>query len=184
MAKKGNTEITLNISIDAPADIPVNALLLKTGLWKQHFPDDQNKLMIAQALNYCTYHKGLHIVGYLITSSNLYLVLRIEKVDISNMLAVFYDALRKEIKQHQEYLKNQQPQADGIRTKAGEAFTGLFTQYDLLNYKLIRLITGQPTDEIFYDPQLAWLKKRLQHYNFCSIIDYSGAKGPVKITRL
>jgi hypothetical protein len=184
MAKKGNTEITLNISIDTPAHIPVSALLLKTGLWKQHFPDDQNKLMIAQALNYCTYHNGLQIVGYLITSSNLYLVLRIEKADISNMLAVFYDALRKEIKQYQEYLKNQKPQGDGIRVKAGEAFTGLFTQYELLNYKLIRLITGQPANEPFFDPQLAWLKKGLQHYNFCSIKDYSGAKGPVKITLL
>jgi hypothetical protein len=184
MAKKGNTEITSTISIDMPADRPVNALLLKTGFWKQHFPDEQNKLMIAQALNYCTYHKGLQILGYLITSSNLYLVLRIEKADISNMLAIFYDALRKEIKQHQEYLKNQKPQGDGIRTKAGEAFTGLFTQYDLLNHKLIQVITGQPTNEFFHDPQLAWLKRCLQHYNFCSIKDYSGAKGPVKITRL
>jgi hypothetical protein len=181
MVKKSNIEPLTEIMITGSGVLTIQAIRLETGLWRHLFADEQNKLMIAKALNHCVY-KGLHIAGYLITENNVYLVLKTDTESLTRMLNIFDDILRKEIKRHQEYLKSKAAHHHDGRFRAGESFIGLFTKHRLYNYKLIQLITGQPVDIPHHDPHLAWLKDRLRNAEFCSVIDYSGAKGPVKIS--
>jgi hypothetical protein len=184
MVKKSNMEPVTEVNIVVNSAPAIQTIRLEIGLWKQLFVDEQNKLMIAKALNYCVY-KGLHIAGYLITENNVYLVLRIDTESLIRMLNMFDDTLRKEIKQHQEYIRNHaNHHRSDDRFKTGESFIGLFVKHRLYNYKLIQLITGQPVDIPYHDPHLVWLKKRLRSSDFCSVIDYSGAKGPVEISRI
>jgi len=181
MVKKNAIETSIEINITGSNVPTIHAIRLETGLWQHLFADEQNKLIIASALNYCVY-KGLHIMGYLITENNIYLVLKTDAESLTRMLNMFDDTLRKEIKHQQEYIKNYKGDNHDERFKTTGAFIGLFTKHHLANYKLVQLITGQAVNIPYHDPHLAWLKEHLRKAEFCSVIDYSGAKGPVKIS--
>ena len=122
----------------------------------------------------------------MITEKRVCLVLEIQRNEINSMLAKFYDSVLKEIKK----LRQQNENVD-LRTENNEAVirtgnfsTHLFTQYPLIDSYLVQLITGKQIYSNYYNPQLEKLKKYIHNYNFCSAIDYSGAKGPVMVKLL
>ncbi len=164
----------------------IHAISLIIGAWKRQFTDEQNKVIIAEALNYYTYREGLTIVGYLITNRRICLVLETDKGDMENMLVMLYEGLKRAVQQYHDRLRNL-----GLTTydnkqqeEKNELFTDMFIQRPLVNDYLIRLITGRHVDLPYYNPHLARLKDRLHNYNFCSAIDYSGARGPVIVKLL
>jgi hypothetical protein len=57
----------------------------------------------------------------------------------------------------------------------------MFTRHILHNKYLIQLITGHMEGPSFYSPEFIRLKKLTQNYNYCSVMNYTGAKGPVQV---
>jgi hypothetical protein len=186
MAKKNTIEIAKQV-IKKPVIQPtIHSISLIIGSWKEQFMDEQIKLIIAEALNYCTCNHKLHIVGYLITKRRVCLVLKIIEADLTKILDVFFEKVGKLIRQHQEHVRSQNfktYEKENI-IQIARLFKDLFIQIPLINAHLIKLITGRPVVLPYYNPHLARLKDRIHNYNFCSAIDYSGAKGPVVVTLL
>ena len=59
----------------------------------------------------------------------------------------------------------------------------LFKKYPFYNEYIKKLITGQKIKLPYYDPHVTKLEDQIRDYNFCSAIDYSGAKGPVVVDK-
>jgi hypothetical protein len=185
MTKTNRIRAGIEVTSQSDDRPSIHAITLTIGAWKELFPGDQNNIIIADALNYCTCNDGLTIAGYLITNRRVFLVLEISSAYIESMLVLFYERVRKEIKKKQNVIKGQswRYESEG-QTKTDELFVNLFKQYPLVNDHLIRLITGRSVNLLYYSPHLARLKDRIHNYNFCSALDYSGAKGPVIVKLL
>lgn len=151
----------------------VSAYTLEIGEWRNEYPHDQCKRIIAEALNDTVHKKEMIIVGYLITEQKLYLVLRMEPATIHEAFRKFYEKVSAAIRWHLE---------DAERTYKTD--TNLFERRPLLDTYLIRLLTGRKMSLPYYDPYLERLKAKLRHYNFCSVIDYAGGEGPVAVSLL
>ena len=157
---------------------------LKIGKWKKKFRAGYYKTLIAEALN-CTVHKGEFkntIVGYLISERRLCLVLRTEYKKVHRMLNVFYGHLKEEMEKSIEAAKpNGVELSNKVVGNAEEHLLNLFTEYELKNAQLIKLITGRKVRLPYTDQQLERLKERIRNYPFCSAIDYSGGESPVLV---
>lgn len=149
------------------------AVELVIGQWKRMFSDHHLKIFIAEALNYCISHNGMIIYGYLITDKRICLILDIQKSDLAVVLSGFFESVSMLISE---------PRYNNIRID--ERINGLFTIRPLLNDQLVSLLIGKPVVLPYYDKNLARLKDRLSHAHFCSVIDYSGARGPVNLQLL
>jgi hypothetical protein len=170
MSNKKNAVIHAAPGKETPESRRLFAITLITGDWKFAFSEEECNVMIAEALNDCVYNEGLEIAGYLITRRRVCLVLKIEYVHVNKMLQHFYEKMRKKIL-HQEHLIK-------------EIHSPLFIKYPLQNENLVLLITGRQVSLPYYSPHLERLKSRIHNYNFCSALDYSGAKGPVVVSLL
>jgi hypothetical protein len=158
---------------------------LQIGKWKKLFRPVYYKTLLAEALN-ATVHKAEFrnaIAGYLISDRRLCLVLKMDHRRIRKMLELFYSNVRDEIRRHLEtankgdvkiFLKEAQ-------VKPEDLFEDLFTEHELKNDRLIKLITGRKVELPYYDPQLQRLKNDIHNYPFCSAIDYRGGKSPVLV---
>ncbi len=154
--------------VNMPEVTSMYAVSLMMGGWKDAFSDQRLKILLAEALNYCSCYEGLVINGYLITTRRLCLVLDTHKTDKEYVLLRFFECLRRLIRESPE-----------INTGFDPENAGLFRLYPLSNEHLIKLLTGRPVVLPYYDKNLERLKDRIIHADFCSAIDYSGAKGPV-----
>jgi len=175
---------------------PFSCFILKIGEWKKLFPEEEYKFMIAKAFNQCTYNRHetdqynegkVSIAGYLITDCKVCLVIdNTEPALITRLLMMFYDKIRELIRLGLDRIKKPSPAKTGREetAPADTPYHNLFEKYPFTNYQLIKLITGQKVDLHYYDPHLALMKDRLQDYNFCSVINYAGAKGPVRIKKV
>ncbi len=77
MALKSSTsveKVSGNIKVRSDG---IYDLVLVLGQWKNQIPNEQANIIIADALNYCTYHKFFLVMGYLITKRRLCLVIDI-----------------------------------------------------------------------------------------------------------
>lgn len=185
MSKKDTTAIPQHVEKKPAKKEQLIPLTLVMCDWKNDFPGHQCKVMIAEALNYCVYNEGMEISGYLITRRRLCLVLLADPAHVHNLLRLFYKELRKEILRHTHLLRNPGlTTAQRIEVVEEEKQAPLFILYRLQNYMLVALITGQQVDLPYYSPYLARLQDKISIQNFCSAVDYSGAKSPVVVTML
>src|SRR5579863_2913056 len=130
MAKKGIIESKEEKNPEDNINFPGHAFSLKMGSWKALFPNEQNKILIARALNQCTCDGHLNIKGYLITDRRLYMVLKMEPERIDHALNLFYDALKKAIKQHLNWLESVEGRRHTIRqADFEELWKQPFTRY-------------------------------------------------------
>lgn len=152
--------------------VGIYSYTLKTGKWKKLFRNGYYKTLIAEALNSTVYRGEFRnsIIGYLISERRLCLVLRTEYKKVHRMLNVFYSKLKEEIERSLEEAG-----------KSTEPLRNLFTEYELKNTQLIKLITGRKVILPYTDPQLERLKARIRNYPFCSAIDYRGGESPVLV---
>jgi hypothetical protein len=163
----------------------VHALYLEPGTWKESFTALQYRVMIAEALNYCTCYEGMIICGYLITRRSVSLVLKMDEPEINRTLDVFYDRLKKEIKKLRDPGRIAEWNEDHEnRVEAEQVFISLFKRHPLIDERLIKLLTGRPFELPYYDPQLARLKDIISHERFCSVLDYAGGESPVIVQLL
>ncbi len=148
----------------------VISVLLQIGDWKTLVPDERRRLLIAIALNHCVNNNDLNIVGYLITSSEVYLLLRNKSVDYKEIMVHFNEFLIIEIAR---YLKTPDFNAQISEKRI------LFSSHELYNENLKKLITGRKAEIDFYTPQLLRLQNTIKYNIYCSAIDYSGGKSAV-----
>lgn len=165
---------------------PVYAMVLVMGSWREELPARQYRLMIAEALNYCVQMEDVHIRGYMITARRLFLVLKIEREQIDHVLDTFSTRLKVDIRQYKNLGKSleQNRQGERVVPMTIEMITDLFTPYALLDDQLIQLLMGRRFRKPYDDPALARMEKIVYNNDFCSVISYSGGKGPVIIKRL
>ena len=154
------------------ASFPLSAFILKAGAWKNTFTAEQCRLIVAGALNECVRTEEMHLVGYLLTKDSVCIVLQMEQAQTDKMLMIFYEKVQDAIRKRLDIVK-----------RTVQIHLHPFEQQPLWNEQLIRLLTGRKPDLPYYDPRLARIKKWLEQYSFCSVIDYTGAEGPV-IVRL
>jgi hypothetical protein len=170
MAKTGKQADNLGEEIENKRS--QHSITLTMTNWRERFTPEQRKIIIADALNDCTYNHGLNITGYLISNTRLHLVLKLSLADIPKMLSLFHESVKRELSKHP--IKANEDDNEFTRTDKH-----LFIIHDTVNDYLIRLITGKKIELGYYDPQLARLKDNINSSAFCSAIDYSGAMGPV-----
>ncbi len=155
--------------------------------WGKEVPYTQRKVMIAEALNTCTYHRYLKVIGYLITVRKVFLIIETQDYRLEDALRLFYECIADSI---HHYLREER-ELDQERCEEYQeieekhiAHHDLFKRYPFDNEYLLKLIIGQEIDLLYYSPYLAKLKDQIHDYNYCSALDYRGAKSPVTITKL
>jgi len=157
------------------------AFVLRMGKWRHAFDKYQYKTMVAVALNACTDQATedfwVKIAGYLITEKKLVIVWRIAKGEPERIFHFFETRLRAEIRKMKKYMEEYRGEKSLVPEI--DIHERLFEIPLLYQNRLVKLITGQQVKLPYYDPQLARLKTYLHRENFCSVLDYTGAKGPV-----
>lgn len=164
----------------------IHSVTLTIGVWKKHFPELQYRIIIAQAMNVCIRKGDLTVVGYIITEKRVCLVLKMDKKDIYQTLQTFYNSVKREIREYREWMESRNLIRDnkGRFVKIDDPHSELFIQYPFCNENLKRLITGRQVRLSYYNPSLERLRDLVHKNNFCSVQDYAGAKGPVKVTQM
>lgn len=150
------------------------AMHLVPGEWKKMFNEGQYYRLVAECLNMCVYKDGLKINGYLITATGIYLVLG-NPHEATQKLALFFEGIKKAIT-HRHAQNGYQDAHNQI------TLYHLFRKLPFLNIQLIKLLTARPVALLYYDAVLERQKKRLAQEYYCSVNDYTGAKGPVAVT--
>jgi hypothetical protein len=145
------------------------SVMLLMGSWQQHIGNVAAKILIAGVLNECTESKGLRIRGYWMTDERTYLVLWLCEDAVKDTMNIFEKHLRETL---HHYNKQEHPH------EALPLF-GLFTYHRFFYADLTKLLTGKNIDRPYYDPRLQRLKSDLKRADYCSLVDYSGATGPV-----
>lgn len=157
-------------------DLDETRLMLEMKSWRLYFPDEELKLILAEALNDTIIAKRILIRGYLITSWRLYLILWADEEQTEEFLKHFTNCMiRNIIKKVETDLKEHRSSGDF------HAFQELFVRYPFYNAELVDLLIGKELKTNYYQPKLAWMKDQLKNYKFCSVRNYTGAKGPVFI---
>ncbi len=156
-------------------------LLLFLGPWKRLVPPYWSKVIIAKALNKCDRKHGLRIKGYIITHRKIGLVLDNEKEEVEHILEEFKKYVYKQIKRHLNEEDDSPEDLVNFTLKGISKSKGLFRRTQLFNDHLVNMLMDKPLKIDYYSPHLARLKDYLHRYDFCSVQDYRGAKGPVKV---
>lgn len=153
---------------------------LHLGSWRDTIPEDEVLISVSIALNYCVCHEEIKIKGYLITKSHVCLVITSHKHSVHHVLTVLSEQIESNI---HAYLKLQSEETAHEKIVYLHDQYRMFTKHKLQNDDLIDLITGKEVKLPYYSPKLARLKRLTHNYNYCSVINYAGAIGPVEIYR-
>lgn len=158
----------------------LHSQLLVMTAWRKDIPEEQKNIIIANALNYCTYYEGLEIIGYLITKRRVFLIAYSEHTPFNEILRIFFYQVAVGIIEYKTMLQ----MYDGSKKLLQpDGYSKLFKKFPFYNIFIKKIITGQEKeiDIKYYDPHLARLEDQIHNYNYSSAIDYSGAKSPVVV---
>ena len=156
---------------------------LVIGGWKTLFASERVKLLLAESLNEWTYlhSRKLHLHGYLITGMSMFLIYKAQQQEQHHILSSLYDTVIKTIEAQHNFKLNFEDQ-EHINSKM--LYQNPFIKRRLFNDELIKLLTGKVAYSVYNNPQLLHLKEDLKHYKYCSVVDYLGGEGPVKVKLL
>jgi hypothetical protein len=154
--------------------------LLVMNSWRHDIPQEQRNVIIAEALNSCTVEKNFNVLGYLITNRRVFLIGSSVTTPFQEILHYFYFRVAAGIisykRRMHHYYEERFENEDAIEPKD---YVHLFTKYPFYNVYIRRLITGKEVNLPYHDPHLERLKDYIHRHNYCSALDYSGAKSPV-----
>lgn len=154
----------------------VYAIMLIPGDWKKLFLHDQFHNLIAECLNLCVYEDDMIINGYLITYEKIWLILD-DGYEAPKKLVIFSEKIKK------AFLKQRRhPHDEDEDTEI--TLYHLFRKFPLYDNALTMLITGREVSIPYYNPDIKRLKDKIKKEYYSSFIDYTGAKGPVKVKLL
>ncbi|NDI99696.1 hypothetical protein GWA97_11465 [Flavobacterium sp. LaA7.5] len=177
MEKKTNIKKEDIIVVVKETPPTLYSIWLAPGSWKKLFTKEEYHILIIECLNSTVCDNKMKISGYLLTYNSLCLILGNEEENCRKVLLSFFERIKKAILQHR---KKSFHKEESIKLSPYH----LFKKHDLNSPTLIKLLTGKAIRLPYYDAQLARLKNKLEHEPFCSVLDYSGAIGPVLITKL
>lgn len=141
--------------------------------WKNSIPENEYKLIIANALNAMQQDskpapEANYITGYLVNPDAVYLLMNtIESKE--NTIHLFKQKLREAIIRFLEYIKSKRPGENTAVESLQNATIDeeqLFTCYPINNWYLVKLITGKKIEQDYYDPELTELKEKIKYNNF------------------
>ncbi|WP_420571489.1 hypothetical protein [Kordia sp.] len=155
--------------------LPEHSRLLVMNSWRHDIPQEYRNIIIANALNHCTIHKQLNLIGYLITSRRLFIIGASETTAFQEILYNFYYQVETGIAEYKKRVN----EYDDVYHKVHYAQHKLFTPYPFYNDYIRNLIIGKDVELDYYDPYLARLKAYIHNHNYCSALDYAGGKSPV-----
>lgn len=181
MAKKSKTNAELQTADQHKSLLTLRAICLVIGSWRKLFSRQQRDILIAEALNNC----GLTIAGYLVTGPAVWLVLETsDEPDCA--VETFTKQMQITLETYSVQQKRLKLLENAIDKKVipMELWGELFRRDLFIDYSLVKLITGIRVELPYWDPHLAVLKRNVKRSRFCSAIDYSGADGPVGITKI
>lgn len=166
--------------------LPMSAFKIRLGEWYALFDSGYLKMMLAACLNSCLPEPDKEqspLIGYLFTTSSLYLVYSLDEPATRKQLMVFREKLSLALKREIEHFKQRElnEYQKSILMKVDLFPNKLFEQIKLMDAVLIRLLTGKRGEQLYTDYREIKLNELVNKSKFCSVIDYSGAVGPVYI---
>ena len=156
--------------------------------WVDVFREDKNKLLLCESLNYCIDNKGLEIFAYTLMSTHMHLLAASLKNDLSDIVRDFkkftsepiITLLKKdETKQSNEMLAIFKGAADKHSRNRNHQ---LWQQHNHPEEVYSPKFTLSKINYIHNNPVEAGLVDKPQDYLFSSAVDYTGGKGPVKVS--
>ncbi|WP_394775616.1 hypothetical protein [Flavobacterium sp.] len=156
---------------------------LEIGEWKKHFDFYYVNTIIAMALNHCIKNHELIVNGYLITKNSLYLIATSHEKSIDSALQKLEMHITFLLKINPQKLKKNKYEIAFVVDDEDVFYAvrgALFEIHPLKNNYLISLLTGKKVTLPYFNPELENLKSMIKNHPFCSVIDYSGAIGPVQ----
>ncbi|MFZ0599667.1 MAG: hypothetical protein WAM46_21950 [Flavobacterium sp.] len=156
---------------------------LEIGEWKKHFDFNYVNTIIAMALNHCIKKHELTVNGYLITKDNLYLIVKTHEKSIHAAIEKLEIHITFLLKINPQQLKMNKYEMAFVVDDEDVFYAvrgSLFKINPLNNNYLTALLTGEKVTLPYFNPELESLKSMLKNHTFCSVIDYSGAVGPVQ----
>lgn len=158
-----------------PPPLPGNTrIVLVSGTWRNLLPGKIYHILVAKALNVLVRQEVWEILGYLLTKKRVFLVFNKKKEAIPSPKEQLEFEMRRCI---QEYFDDQGTSCSpSIYPFPPDP---LFTLCSFQDDDLIRLLAGEKVDPGYPDPRLDRLRQMVRHHPYCSVIDYSGAVGPV-----
>ncbi|GEM_PF-5391198 len=180
------------------------SLTLVIGGWKKWFSEQEYRLIIAEALNYRDPERGsrerpyvpnpcidehdyykkkneLTVAGYLITERRVCLILEGLPEEVDRQIDIFCCHVWEEIKCR---LKERRNYFELLELEENAHFRTLFEKTTLINQELIQLLIGRELKYRYNISTVERMKATLSASEFCSVIDYSGAEGPVFVKKL
>ncbi|EDP97183.1 hypothetical protein U8527_02510 [Kordia algicida OT-1] len=155
--------------------LPEHSQLLVMNSWRHEILHEQRNIIIAEALNSCTVHKGFKLLGYLITNRRLFLIGSSEVTPFQEVLQYFYHQVSLGIINYKKMLNLYHDDTYLLPKNTDE----LFTKYPFYNVYIRNLITGKEVNSKYYDPRLSRLKNYIHNHKYSSAVDYAGGKSPV-----
>lgn len=154
----------------------VHDLMLVMTDWRLKMPITQGNIIMAEALNYCSYYEGLEIQGYLITKRRLFLIAYSNKLPFETVLKIYYYQVYKGIKEYYN---------DDVRQGYVEEYITEedqpFKEYPLYNPYIRDTILGKQNTLPYYNTHQDYLEAQIKDYTYCSVKNYEGGKSPVTV---
>ena len=156
--------------------------------WADAFMRREHKQLLCDSLNYCIYKKGLELLAYVIMSSHMHMIARAQHDNLSDVIRDFKKfasaMLIKDYKSGTESRKDWMLELFKTGgTKQKKKSTNQVWQYNNHAEEVYSpKFTISKIHYIHNNPVEAGLVARPEEYIFSSAQDYSGQKGPVKVS--
>lgn len=147
--------------------------------WRRQVPQDVRNLIFSEAVNFCIEAKILEVVGYLMSSTKIRVILDRKNSEVLHGLELFTSLVEDALTRY--HFSQQESATVDPLSMPKYTKNKLFKVAHFNNYLLARLITGRRVNRPYEDPYIIRLKRYIKYRNFCSVVDYSGAIGPVNV---
>ena len=156
--------------------------------WADAFMRREHKQLLCDSLNYCIDKKGLELLAYVIMSSHLHMIARAHNDNLSDVIRDFKKftsaMLIKNFKSETESRKDWMLELfKSGGTKQKKKSTNQVWQYNNHAEEVYSSkFTLSKIQYIHNNPVEAGIVARPEEFLFSSAQDYSGRKGPVKVS--
>jgi len=158
--------------------IEESLIILEMKGWRLYFTDHEIKTFIAEALNTTVVHTRIGIRGYLVANWQIYLILWANENELERFIKKLNAVVLRNLLAH---LARRKEQPENELSHSSDL---LFHTYPFINYPLYKQLIGESPGLDYFDPYNERLKAYLATTNYSSVADYTGAKGPVFVTKL
>ncbi len=158
-------------------------LLFRKRKWTTEIDEDIRMMILARALNMGIESDLFQIYGYLLTEKTLVFILRNDEDVAKNFIHEFYRMLRLELEFYRQSEANRLCINDieevGLKELKPKDF---YKCRKIIDEVLFRLLTNRSLESGYTNPVIEALKDKIKEETYCSLIDYLGGEGPVRVS--